>query len=221
MIFIPPELNKRLGERIRHLPTRSFAKGSIILHLGDIPKCGYFIREGVIKNSTIDSTGVERPVVFDMQGEVFPIGYLMGFYEEAVYYYAAFTDVTVTELSREALDEILKSDGEVAYEFSSVLARRLIATQMRVEGLEQSRAADKLVYTLRFMCTRFGTPLDTTHIRLGLNITQQELANFVGLTRETTAIEMKKLQSQGAIDYDRAQITVDIEKIKDIIDSLR
>lgn len=200
--------------------TRDFKKGEVIFHHGDAPTHAYVVKTGIVKNYTIDKAGVERPVVFDTRLEMFPISWIFGFTETCIYYYEAFTDCTIWVVPKDELHNLAKTNITALQELYNRLMKRQLDTQLRVEALEQSRANDKIVYTLRFLCSRFGKPLSDDKVQVMLAMTQQDFANFVGLTRETTAIELKQLAESGAIQYRRSHYTVYMDKIQDIIDSL-
>ena len=53
------------------------------------------------------------------------------------------------------------------------------------------------------------------HLRLPL--TQQELANYIGITRETTSTELKKLERLKIIKHQNQQYDINVEKLKDFI----
>ena len=74
-----------------------------------------------------------------------------------------------------------------------------------------------LLFTLRYLCTRFGQPIVDGSVYMDLPLTQQDIANFIGLTRETTAIELKRLEKNTVISYDRRHFVVRMQKLNDLI----
>jgi CRP-like cAMP-binding protein len=90
----------------------------------------------------------------------------------------------------------------------------LLATHARVNALEQSKASDKIAETLLYMAGQFGTALRAPTTRFKLKVTQQEIANSLGLTRETTNIELKKLEVKKLISHSRKNYILYMEQLK-------
>lgn len=201
-------------------PTRSYLKGEVILQEGEKPSVGYVVRQGAVKIYSIDNSGTERPVVFDIRNEMFPIGWIFGKIDHAAYFYEAFTDVTVCQVDREEFLAELKKDPILMFEVFNYYVRRHLDLQIRIEGLEQSRAQGKILYTLKFLCSRFGEPKTGQRIEIHLPLTQQDIANFLGITRETAAIELKKLEKKGIITHHHTFYIINEEKLSEAIDEV-
>lgn len=198
-------------------PTRTYQKGEVILQHEEVPKHGYAIRSGVVMTYSIDAPGIKHPVVFDVAGEVFPIGWVLGHISQTAYFYEAFNTCTVTCFSQAEFKRAIQEDSQLAAELYSSLGRRFLGLQQRIEALGQSRASRKVLLTLRYLCTRFGQPIVDGSVYMDLPLTQQDIANFIGLTRETTAIELKRLEKNKVISYDRRHFVVRMQKLNDLI----
>jgi CRP-like cAMP-binding protein len=48
-------------------------------------------------------------------------------------------------------------------------------------------------------------------------LTQQDIANLLGLTRETVATELKKLKDKGYVYYDKWQFVVHTDKLSELM----
>lgn len=201
-------------------PTRSFLKGEIILSEGEEPSAGYIVRSGFVKVYDIDASGTERPVVFDVRNEMFPIGWIFGKISKAVYFYEAFTDLTVCVIDRDEFIAAIKKDPSVMFALYDYYVKRHLDLQLRIEGLEQSRAQSKILYTLKFLCSRFGQAAGGNNIEIHLPLTQQNIADFLGITRETAAIELKKLQNRKIISHHTAYYLVNQELLTEAIDEV-
>lgn len=197
---------------------RRFQKGEIVIVQGEIPDCVYMIKNGIIKTYNLTAQGEEKPLTFDVAGESFPVGWIFGHTKWSQYYYEAYTDCDLYCIPRDEYLAFLKSDNDAMFENLAYMARRTSNFQMRLNALEQSKAISKVINTLHFLCLRYGKDLQDSVVKIDLPLTQQELANFMGLTRETTGIELKKLQKKGIITYRRQNYVVKTDRLAELLD---
>lgn len=198
--------------------TKKFSKGEIILCQGEIPECVYIVKKGVVKSYNINGEGVEKPIMFDIRGEVLPVGWVFRKFSASPYFYEAYTNVEAYVLPRDEYLQHLYDEPRSMQKALSDFASRYAVHQMRINALEQSSATQKVISTLHFMCMRFGRTLKKDLVRIELPLTQQELANFMGLTRETTGIELKKLKTSKVISYRRKLYTVKTNQLNNLLD---
>lgn len=203
---------------INQFHVKRFKKGEIVLVQGEVPPSAYILKKGIIKTYNLTAQGEEKPISFDLVGEIFPVAWAFQKIRYAQYYYEAFTDCEVYSVPRDEYHAFLKSNPDVAYEIFSSFVDRYINYQMRVNALEQSKAASKIINTLHFLCLHFGHELKKDVVQIQLPLTQQDLANFMGLTRETTGIELKKLQRKGILNYRRQNYTVKTDLLNELLD---
>jgi CRP/FNR family transcriptional regulator len=197
---------------------RKFARGEIILVQGEVPKSVYVVRRGIVKTYNLTSQGEEKPITFDIKHDVFPIAWVFGKAKYSQYYYEAFTDCEVYAIPLSEYLDFLKSHPDTLYAVFDHFVDRHINYQMRVNALEQSKAAAKVLHTVHFLALHFGRDLKEDMVEIQLPFTQQDLANFMGLTRETTGIELKKLQRQGILTYRRQRYIIDTAKLNEMLD---
>ncbi len=199
--------------------TKKFAKDEVILTEDERPSNAYCIKSGIVKTYNLTSQGQEKPISFDLTGEVLPVGWVFGRLNHTQYFYEAFTDCELYGFPRKDFIDFLKSQPELLYEFTDTMVQRNLYFQMRINALEQSKAADKVVHTLYFLCMRYGVDVKPHMVQIQLPLTQQDLANFMGLTRETTGIELKKLERSKIIKYFHQRYIVHTDKLNDLLDS--
>ncbi len=210
---------EHLEKFLKNYPAKSFSKGQIILVEGEAPAAVYVIKRGVVETYNLTSEGQEKPISFDVRGEIFPVDWAFSKVQRTLYYHEAFTDCELYAVPRADLLNFVQSNQGALYELFDYFVNRHLNYQMRVNALEQSKAADKVLYTLHFLCLRFGRGVRPDVIRIQLPLTHQDLANFMGLTRETTGIELKKLEKAGVITYKRQNYIVKIDKLNELLDT--
>ena len=209
---------QRLEKYLARYHARRYQKGEIILVQGEIPECAYVIKKGIIKTYNLTSQGEEKPLSYDLSGDLFPVGWIFGHTKWAQYYHEAFTDTDLYCVPRSELIDYLKQNPDALFNCLTDITRRYTNFEMRVNALEQSKAINKVINTLHFLCLRFGNDTKNNTVKIELPLTQQELANFMGLTRETTGIELKKLQKKGIISYRRQNYLVKVDRLSELLD---
>jgi CRP-like cAMP-binding protein len=198
--------------------TKHFSKGELIFVQGEIPSCAYVIKRGVVKVYNLTSRGEEKPISYDIQHESFPIGWTFSKMSESQFFYDAYTDVELYCIPRSDYQDFLRQNPDVLYEIHSLFIRHYVHMQTRINALEQSKAAAKVVNTIHYLCLRYGKDIKKDTVKIQLPMTQQELANFMGLTRETTGIELKRLQREHVLTYRSQNYVVDTSRLNDLLD---
>lgn len=201
---------------LHQFPCRNVAKREVILQQGEVPEAAYILKRGIVKSYNLTSGGEEKPITFILKDEVFPLGWVLSRFDTAQYYYETLTDCEVYVVPVEDYVRFLKTEPACLFELYRGLADRNVEYQMRINALEQSRASDKVLHTLHFLARRFGKDLNQTVVRIELPYTQQDMANFMGLARETTAIELKKLERRGVITYGHHTYTIHMPRLVEL-----
>ncbi len=202
-----------------HYPVKKFAKGELLLVEGEAPGCGYIIKKGIVKGYAITAEGVEKPIAFDTVGELFPVGWVFNKIRWSQYYYGAFTDCELYCVPRQDYLDFIQKNPDLSFGLFNDFIDNYLYFQMRINALEQSKATDKIIHTLHYLALRFGREIKADTVQITIPLTQQELANIMGLTRETTGIELNRLSKRGIIRQDRQkQYTVFTDRLNEALD---
>jgi CRP/FNR family cyclic AMP-dependent transcriptional regulator len=202
--------------------TRDYSAGSTILYQGEAPRLACVLAEGIVRAFSISAQGDEQIETYHVAGEFFPSSWIFGKAPSTLFFYEAVTDCKVAFMQRSELIEFMLAQPQRMHAMLDYFTTNYSASLIRVNALEQPKAKDKLIYTLYYLCQRYGE-YSLPKVEIPLNLTHQNLASLVGLTRETTATEMNKLKKQGVITYAQQRYTIDQEKLLDLIgeDSFR
>lgn len=213
---------EHLQPLIQHAVTRTYRPGSTILFQGEAPRMACVLVKGVVRVFSISSQGDEQIVMFHVAGEFFPSSWIFNNASSTLFFYEAMTSCDVVNVARKDLIEHMYADPERTQALLHYFTTNYAASLIRVNALEQPRARDKLVYTLYYLCQLFSNK-SAGKVELPLSLTHQTLASLVGLSRETTAMEMSALKKQGVISYAQQSYTIQLDKLLDIIgeDSFR
>lgn len=193
---------------------RSFKKRSILLYQGEAPRMAYVLKSGVVKVYTINNAGEEQIVAFQASRDIFPSSWIFGKSSTTLYYFEALTDCEVLTLPREELHKHLVASPEALASTLDYFVTNYTGLMMRVTALEQSRAREKIMFTLYYLLFRYGRPARSGRYVIQLGLTHSIIASLVGLTRETTTTELSKLKRQKVLDYNLHNYTVNKEKLE-------
>jgi CRP-like cAMP-binding protein len=170
-----------------------------------------------LKIYDISASGEEKIILFAGPGDIVPVAWTFGKASVSLYYCDAFNDAEVYVVPRSELTTFLQEDkSALAFAFDTYMLAH-IGSMLHISALEQSRATEKLVRVLHHLIIRFGKPTAGGKQMIQLRLTHQDLAGMVGLTRETTALELSKLKKKGIISYNAQRYTVDMEKLLSLL----
>lgn len=190
-----------LQDFLKGYVVKSYKKGEIIIFQGEAPRTVSVVKNGIIKVYNLNHNGDEKPVGFQAEGEIFPAPWAFYKAPSALYYYEALTDVELYHVPRDDYLQYLKRTPDELYLQLERLITDYLGSMMRLNALQHSRAADKLVYTLHYLALSQGRRISEEEVEITLDLTHQDFANLTGLTRETAATELNKLKGMGIISY--------------------
>lgn len=201
---------------------RTYPSGSTVLYQGEVPRSAYVVVEGIVRVFSISEAGEEQIVTYHVGPDMFPVAWIFGKATSTVFFYEAVTDCRIALVDRTKFREYFMHDTERASCLVDSLSTSYAAFLLRINALEQSKARQKLLYTLYYLCQRYGMP-SGSRIKISLSLTHQHLAGLVGLTRETTATQMNQLKREKLLSYNKQTYTVDSTMLLNMIgeDSFR
>ncbi len=194
-------LERGFAPFLKNCMVRKYPKGSIIIYQGEVPRSAFFIKEGIIKAYGITSQGEEKIVTFHIKNEPFPTSWIFNKSSSAILYYEATSDCELYIASKEALLEYVDSTPAAKEALFNYYVTNFSGALLRILALEQNKAREKILYTLHHLTERYGREVTRGNYRIQIELTHQVIASLVGLTRETTAIELNKLRKRGVINY--------------------
>jgi len=192
---------------------RKFGAGNVIIYQGEVPRSVHMIMKGFVKVYAISAQGEEQIVAFHVPGEVFPSSWIFNKSPGAMFFYEALDDVEVLNIQKEIFIQRLQSETKLQTLILDYFAGNYASSLIRIHALEQSRARDKLLFTMFFLSMRYSNGSQSKIVDIPFPLTHQNLASLVGLTRETTAMEMNRLKAEGIINYRKQMYRINVDKI--------
>ena len=194
---------RRLGDLF---DTELIEAGEQIYQFGDVADRIYIVKSGKIKISRTSDDGKEFILYFIKPGEIF--GELAitgrGLRSSTA---TVLDDAFVCTIRTEHFEQLLIRHPVVALEISRIVGRRKDRTEKRVLDLVTKDVRTRLAHTLAELCEEFGEE-EEGRIRIDLRLTQSDLAQLVGSTRETTSTIFNEFRRNGMVTSEGRTIWV-------------
>ena len=195
------------------MTTVELGRGEILFHEGDPGDRLYVIVDGKVKLGRASGDGRENLLAILGPGEMF--GELSLFDPGPRNATAtAVADTTLIGLGSDDLGSWLDGRPDVSRQLLSALARRLRRTNEALADLVFSDVPGRVAKALLDLSERFGRPTDDG-LRVAHDLTQEELAQLVGASRETVNKALADFASRGWLRLEaRAVVLLDIERMR-------
>lgn len=191
---------------IRLMTRREMIKGDVLFNEGDDGHALYVIVKGKVKMARTARDGRENLLgllgVGDMLGElsVFDPGPRMSRAH-------AVEESVVFELPKEILDEWLDDHLEMSRHLMRALAQRIRRISNTMADLVFSDVPGRVAKAILDLGHRFGR-MERGHVTVRHGLTQEELAQLVGASRETVNKALADFASRGWIDVHIGSVEV-------------
>jgi CRP-like cAMP-binding protein len=206
---VDPEAAEALGKELEIAEIR---KGDVVFTEGEPGDSLYIILSGKVKLGRRAADGRQNLIAImgpaDMMGELslFDPG-------PRTATATAVTDLRLARLRKQALRPWLTNRPEIAEQLLRVLARRLRRTNDALADLIFTDVPGRVAKNLLQMAARFGTR-DGGVLRVTHDLTQEELAQLVGASRETVNKALADFASRGWLRLDgKSVIILDPERL--------
>ena len=197
-----------LFDFVRKQPTKRFERHETIIQLDTVPQAIYAVRTGFVKGFDITTSGQEQLVWLGGPNDVFPVGWLFDIIERTQFIYSAFSDCEVHIIMKDDFLQFLQNNNEGTLELARQMSQRYYELMERIRALEQPKASDKIAHTIYFLAQHFSLKDTERRTEIPLPLTHQDMANLLGLTRETVAVELKRLKDAKLVYYDKWHFVV-------------
>ena len=196
---------------------RQLKKGSNLFFQGEIPRSGMLITDGVVRAYSIASSGEERTIAFYTKDDILPVSWLMSHADIALFYYEAMTDVRLLQFSKQQFEKNLLTNSDSIRGVLEYLSKNYTAAMIRINGLEQSRADEKIAFALYYLVFRYGIEKSQGIFDISIQLRHSTLASLVGLSRESTTKVLRTLQRKSIISYAKGIYSVDKKRLEDYV----
>jgi CRP-like cAMP-binding protein len=193
---------------VRTQPVKRFTKDSILVYQGELPTALYAIRSGYVKIYDISPDGNEQFLGLAGKYDFIPSEILFSNLRAAQFFYAAFTPIEVYVVNRGEFIEQVRRNTDALYHIVQTITDKYHDQLRHLTAVQKPKAREKIIYVLHFLASHFVDGMAPGTQPVALPLTQQDIANLVGVTRETAAHELKILKSEGYISYGKSVLHI-------------
>jgi len=198
-VFAPLSPKERLDLASR-MRSRHFARNEVVFHKDDPALHVYLIATGTVKISVEEESGQEVVIALMRGGDVF--GDLALFDEgPRSATVTAMTDTTTFTLANRDFMDVLQHNTQAMRQLLALLARRIRRSTGHIEDLVFLDLPGRVAKCL----------VDQNELAGGngrVQLTQEEIAAFVGATRVAVNRVLVDLERRGALKLGRGNVTI-------------
>ncbi len=208
------QIYEKLNKFFSGFKKLSFKKGQLILRAGDKPPGIFYLKKGYTRLYSLSKDAQELTLIIFKAGNIFPLMWTMNDAPNT-YYLEAITAVELHQAPKEEFLKFIKNDNEVLFELTRRILMRFGGVLNRMEYAIFGHARSKVASIILICAERFGIK-DKQGIIIQVPLTHQDIANLIGVARETVSIEMEKLQKKGFINHQGKYLIIkNIQKLKE------
>ncbi len=191
----------------------SLKRGEILFNEGDDGNQLYVVTDGKIKLGRTSPDGRENLLAILGPAQMFGE---LSFFDPGPRSATAtaVTDVSLQSLGHESLRPVLDAHSDVAMALLNQLAGRLRRTNEVVGDLVFSDVPGRVAKALLDLASRFGRKADDG-VHVNHDLTQEELAQLVGASRETVNKALADFASRSWLRLEpRSVVILDLERLQ-------
>lgn len=191
---------------------------TVISPVNDTQSSVFYIKSGFMRVFRISEQGEELTLTILKPKDFFPLTYGMSNTNVfKSYYLEAITQLELWKVHIEQFQQFTSAHPDVYYELTKRVLVRFDGVLTKMEYLVLNNAYTKIVATIISCAKKFGEP-HGDNIIINVPLTHKDIATLVGITRETTSLEMKKLEKQGYIGRNGKNLIIkQIDKLEEAI----
>ncbi len=190
---------------------KAYKKGTLIYSEGTRMKGCYFVYEGIVKIYQTGNEGKEQIIKFEKEGNIFGFRSVI-LKETACTSVETLTDCILCFIPDTILFQEIHNNPEFAYELMQIACKELGESNRYIKDIAQKSVKERLAEILLLIARDFGMEADGT---LKLNISREDLSNFVGTATETLIRLLSEYKTEGLVEAKGRKIKLlNPEKLK-------
>lgn len=186
---------EKVAKMTKHI---QFKKGQMLLHEGEKSDKLFIVNKGQVKVSKFTLNGKEQILYILTSGEFFGELHLFNNNEVNNFSVYAIEDTEVCLLTKSDIDHIMEENPEISLKILKSVTKRLAHTENLAQNLATKDPEIRIAHMVLEFCQKFGTKKGD-QILIELPITREEIASYVGVTRETVSRKLSKFENLGII----------------------
>jgi len=189
--------DEELLEIVNKINHKEYSKGDVIFAEGNVANTLYFINEGKIKLYKYTKDGKEQILHILSEGDFFgelelikPSKY--GFNSKAI------VDAKICTLTKDEMKDIMMGNPEISIKVLETIGERLSKVENLVQNLATNDVDSRMAYLVIDLMEKYGEK-EGDNISINLPLSREDMASFIGVTRETISRKLKKFEDENLI----------------------
>lgn len=215
-MLIKKKLMQKLDEAFfaQFSSVQKFEKGKLILWPEMQPRGVFYVKSGFIRQYLISKDGKEITVNILKPETYFPMIWALNDTPN-VYFFECLTEAVLLKAPRNELVKHLENNPDLLYDLTKRILSGLGGMTKTMEILLTGNAHQQISYVVLVLAKRFGNPVKEG-IMVDLPLTHRLIGTLAGLSRESTTIELQKLEKSNIIIKENSSLLIkDIEKLEE------
>ncbi len=189
-------------------------KGYVLIEQDQLPDGIYFLKKGYVLQYTVSEKGEKIAIHIFRPGSFFPLSWICN-NMDSPYTHETMTGVTLYRAPKDAVRTFLQGHPLILYDVTCRLMSGITGLRKRIESLIEKDARQRTIGLLLYFADIVGERKGNT-VTLPVPFPHRELAAWLGLTRETTSLQVETLARQKFISYQHRRIIIgDIKTLQD------
>lgn len=187
-----------IRELFPRVNTRKYAKNQIICYQGDKPQHVFYVLKGHVKYYDIDEHGNEKILHIIGPENIFPMLYAFDVSKEIDAFYSTIDAAEVITIPLDEFRKVTQTNVKFCYTLTQWFLTEIEQLVFRINSFEKTDSHRKVMHALKYLATNYGQAAHDWQ-RIDFTTTQQFIADFTGLTRETVSATMNELEKDKII----------------------
>lgn len=205
----------KIVSRIHHF---EYKKGEPICLEGELSDSLIIINSGRIKLTKVTKEGKEQIIRILTSGDF--LGEFSIFSDNETYNFSAYalSPVNICSLNKEDMNLILIENPQISIKILREVSQRLIEAENLAQNLATNDAEIRVANLILELSEKYGK-VNSKGVEIDLPISREDMANYIGVTRETISRKLNKFQELGIITLvgNKTLIILDKEALMDYI----
>ena len=198
---------EHLKEISRRLPMTTCQMGGLITSPDDEDERLYIVKRGRVRLYRLTPDGKQLTLDILDKGRI--VGRMAWLGQELTDAYAeAIEDAVICSFTPEELRRLIERFPDIGLNIIRHLSDRLAVSEREREVMAFRSVEQRLASRLLELAERFGQPGDAGGTAINARLTQQELADMIGTSRETLATTISSLRERGVIQMESQRVVV-------------
>ncbi|MFL1675337.1 Crp/Fnr family transcriptional regulator [Paenibacillus thiaminolyticus] len=209
----------KVSAMIKH---RKYEKGEALILEEQPSDTLFIIKQGHVKLLKVTPQGKEQILHILTNGDFF--GELNIFNSDELSNFSAYalkkTDICM--FTRDDMEHLVRNNPDISWKLLKTVTKRLAHTENLAQSLATKDPEIRIAYMILELGNKYGKSAQggQERIKIELPLSREELANYVGVTRETISRKFSKFERLGIIEIKGTrEITIlNLQKLNEYID---